>query len=327
MAMMQRRLCVVAAAAGLALSSPLIRIELHGQTAAPAQGQMASPIRPSANGPVAISLRAPSEAVVLQIDNVVRTLDLRTWANPGTAFQVPSRFRATDLAAGTFEGKPTMCLTLNPYPYNSKENESYLLQIINDRQVWSQLRPRGVYVGAAFDARHGVAYVSNSSTNQVLRVEVGVGKEKAPATLVQRILQDVERIGPLAIDIANQRLFVADADNRVFAIDLTNRKLRKIDTPGLDDIRAIAWDAGAQRLYVADSGSETVWSVAVDRDTAKPQPLLRDRRYRQPSGLAVSRSGSVLVTDESANAVIEVIAPGRIGHSAVLLSKPVSSRF
>src|SRR5262249_47747544 len=142
--------------------------------------------------------------------------DLRSWAaNPNPVFQVPSNFRATDLAAGPFGGKPTMCLAADPYPYSAQPNDSYLPPIINDRQVWSQLRPRGVYVGAAFDAQNGVAYVSNASTNQVLRVEVG--KEKAPVTLVRRILEDVERIGPLAIDAANQRLFVADADNRVFA--------------------------------------------------------------------------------------------------------------
>jgi DNA-binding beta-propeller fold protein YncE len=272
---------------------------------------------------VAISLRAPTEAVVLQNDDAVRLYDLAKWGNPSTAFVIPADFQGMDLAAGTFKGLPVMCLVVNRRPGGGKPAESYLLQVIDGKQVWTLLQPQGIYVGAAFDPEHGIAYVSNATTNQIFQVTVGQAKQRPRE--VRRIVENVVRIGPVAVDVQRQRVFTADVSGRVFVVALADRTVRTIDTPGLEDIRAIAWHPGTERLLVADSGSEAVWSVGVDRGAPKPQVVLRDRRFRQPSGVTVSPSGSIWLTDERSGAVVGVLPDGRIGRTAT--APPAVKKF
>lgn len=278
------------------------------------------------SAPIAVSLRRPSEAIVLKSNGAVLSLDLERWSAPSMAFQVPADYQGTDIAAGIFKGAPTMCIVVNRT--DRKAGDSYLLQIIGGRQVWTLLRPRGVYVGVAFDAERGLAYVSNSSTNQVLRIEVD--KPAAPPSEVRRLLTATERIGAIALDADGQRLFTVDASGGLFAVNLQDRTVRTIDAPGLVDVRALAWDRSSRRLYAADSGSETLWRVAPDRDRDRTQPelVLRDNRYRHPSGIVIRDQGSVLMTDESADVLLDVRTangqPGKIVRTAPLPSKPLA---
>ena len=78
-------------------------------------------------GPVAISMRGESEAVILHLDWRVRTLDARRWAVGSTIFQVASKFQATDMAAGVGPTGAVICLTVNNR--FTTTDGSFLLQV------------------------------------------------------------------------------------------------------------------------------------------------------------------------------------------------------
>lgn len=78
-------------------------------------------------GPVAISMRGESEAVILHLDGRVRVLDARRWAVGSTIFQVASKFQATDMAAGVGPTGAVICLTVNDR--FATTDGSFLLQV------------------------------------------------------------------------------------------------------------------------------------------------------------------------------------------------------
>jgi 6-phosphogluconolactonase (cycloisomerase 2 family) len=272
-------------------------------------------------GPVAIGMRGASEAVILHLDGRVRALDTGRWAVGSTIFQVPSKFQATDMTAGVGPTGAVMCLIVNGR-FGTTDG-SFLLQVLNGHETWSWLPVKGVYVGVAMDPKRGVAYASNSSTNEIFQVRLA--QEKGATTEVLKI-RNAERLGPIAIDTANQRLFAVDTGSaRVFVIDLNEKTAKTIDAVGLEEARALAWDPATRRLYVADSGSETISSIDIDGANTKPQTLLRDPKFRQPSGLVVGSAGSLLATDESAAAVLQVLmSSGTVQHVVSLSDKPDS---
>jgi len=167
------------------------------------------------------------------------------------------------------------------------------------------LQAPGVYIGVAVNPAEGQIYVSNSTTNEVYSVPVGVEKAQmvriaAPASAV--------RLGALAIDPAARRLFVADTSAPViFAIDLASGATRRLNIPS-GDVRALAWGEAARRLYVADSGRETVWQVDPNASANVARRLVQDARIRVPAGLTVAPDRSVWVADEAAHALFQVSA-------------------
>ncbi len=109
------------------------------------------------SGPIALSVRGGSEALVLQADGKALSLNTATGAIGPLIFRVPSGFQAADAAAGQVRGGLVTCFSLNSR--SSKESRSFVLQIMPDtRQIWTWLRVPGVYVGLAMEpcARAGV---------------------------------------------------------------------------------------------------------------------------------------------------------------------------
>jgi DNA-binding beta-propeller fold protein YncE len=178
----------------------------------------------------------------------------------------------------------------------------------------------GVYIGLAINPADGHIYVSNSTTNEVFEVPVGVANPRqvlvaAPARAV--------RLGAMAIDPVARRLYVADVGVPViYAIDLASRSVRRLNVP-VGDVRALAWGEAARRLYVADSGQEAVW--VVDPNAPKPAAnrFVQDPRIRVPAGITVAPDRSVWIADEAAHALFQVSADSRTIIRVVPWSPPM----
>jgi WD40 repeat protein len=248
------------------------------------------------------------------------TFNVRRWTPGETLYSVPGDFDATDMSAASSGSRQFVCLVLDSHGSASEKN--FILQLVNGREVWSWLNVKGVYTAVAIDAAHGFVYTSNSTTNGLFRLRLG--EEKQTATLVATF-HEASRIGALAVDPQGQRLFVADYDGgRIFVWDMKGGRPRTIATPELSEIRALAWDGSRRRLSIADSGSEAVWSLS--DDGGKPQLLMRDRRFRQPSGLAVANEDELIVADESSGSVFSVGVTDSVVKHVTVLSPGASKK-
>jgi len=249
-------------------------------------------------GPVAIAIGDGREALVLMADGRVATIDTASGAIGRDIYRVPDSVTPIDLAAGRTKDGTILCLTVNP---KSGNRPSSLLQVFGDgRSVSTPLLARGVYVGVAVDAGGGVAYVANSSNNVVYRLRLG--EEKGIAGEVATL---AGRIGTIALDEAGKRLFVSDwAVSRLHIVSLLGWPPKSIPLAGISDVRALAWSPADNRLYVADSGREAVWSV--DPATASVQPAFKDARFRAPSGLAFAGDGTLWMVDEAARGAFQL---------------------
>jgi DNA-binding beta-propeller fold protein YncE len=249
-----------------------------------------------------MSVRLGSEALVLQADGRAYPLNMTTGAIGASIYRVPAGYQAVDTASAVVKGNSVYCFSLNSI--SSKESRSFVLQVTSDRrEVWTWLRVPGVYVGLAIEPATGLAYVSNSSTNEVFAVTIG--DERARPTRVATI-PDAVRLGAMAIAPATRRLYVSDMGApRIYTVELSTRAVRRVDV-GVEEARALAWDSQGKRLFIADSGHETVWVVDPNARAPRTERALNDKRLRDPAGLAVAADGTLWVADESARAIFQV---------------------
>jgi sugar lactone lactonase YvrE len=241
-------------------------------------------------------------AHVLRTDGTLAGFDTASGALVGDVYRVPSGFQALDLAVGPAGRGVVRCLTLLR---RTSAPASFLLQIFEGgREVWTWLPSRGVYVGVAVDEKGEYAYVTNSTDKTIYRVTIG--REKAPVETIVR-LDDAERLGALALDPKGHRLIAADVDSdRIFLVAIGGPQAsRVLKTQVTGDIRGLAWDPFAQRILLADSGRESLWAVDPARPGATPRRLT-DKRFRDPSGVAVAADRTVWLVDEGAGSAFQV---------------------
>ena len=254
----------------------------------------------SATGPIAISMKSASEALVLQSDGRVLSMDTST-RSVVEHYRVPLRYQPMDLAAVGYEGGPEFCMTINA---RGGVGGSFLLQIMPDkREVWTHLAAVGLFVGVAVDAQQRVAYVTKPFENAVFRVPLG--EEKATPTEVATFPL-ADRIGPAALDDAGQRLFVADMDgSHVFVVTLATRAVRRVPLSKVSEIRGLAWNSASGLLYIADAGREAIWSIDVTRNNRQSQ-VFKDKRFGDPAGLAIAPDRTMWLVDEVARAAFQL---------------------
>jgi DNA-binding beta-propeller fold protein YncE len=261
-----------------------------------------------ASGPIAVSAREGSDGVVLQADGRAYALNMATGAIGAQTYRVPSDYQAVDAAAGTVAGGPVTCFSVNSR--SSKGPQSFVLQIMPDRkEVWTWLPVAGVYVGLAIEPARGLVYVSNSTTNEIYAVTIGDQRAR-PARVA--VVGDAGRLGAMAIAQATRRLYVSDMGApRVYTIELATRRVKRVNVPGVEEVRAMAWAAQSRRLFIADSGHETIWVVDPNAPQPRTERVISDKRLRDPAGIAVASDGTLWVADEASRTLFQVSAASR----------------
>jgi DNA-binding beta-propeller fold protein YncE len=288
-------------------------------TASPGQSSQSAPRQSpfAGDGPIAISMANEGDAVVLQLKGRVSSFNVERWTSDGTLYVVPSDYDASDMIVAPTARGQFVCLLVNTNK-PSERRRNFVLQLLQGKQTWTYLPVAGSYVGLGVDAGRGVAYVTNATASTVSRVRLGEEKQTISEVAA---FPDAERIGAIAVDSAAQRLFVADSDgHRIWIYGLETARTQSIVAEEFSEIRALIWDDRRKRLYVADAGSEAVWSV--DPAGGAPTLLIRDHRFRQPSGVALVTPDLLAVTDELSGSVWSVgLNDRQIRRTAVLSAK------
>lgn len=171
------------------------------------------------------------------------------------------------------------------------------------------------FVGRVFDAiavdpDHKVAYLGEGLRGQISTLNLD-----APTAEI-KVLQELpasSRLGALAFDPDQQRLFAADAEQgQIYVIDVKHGTARTLTT-SLGEPAALAYDRNGHNLYVADAARRCVWRVAVDDGIpTKALPFSSATGLREPRGLAIDSGHNVWVADFGALAVFQLGPKGEI---------------
>jgi len=152
------------------------------------------------------------------------------------------------------------------------------------------IRPTGVA------ERDGVLYVADPGAQALWIFDI----PQERFTKVTRI-DSTSLSSPVAVAVRDDgAVFVADSWlKKVFLIDREGKTSRVFVDAGLQRPAALAYDASAKRLYVADSAAQRIDVFSSDgaRVAAWGQHGSDNRQFNYPTHLALSRSGELLVTD------------------------------
>ena len=184
------------------------------------------------------------------------------------------------------------------------------------------MRIPGVYVGLALEAARGVVYAANSTTNEIYAVTIG-NQNVAPTRVVA--IPGAVRLGALAIAPAARRLYVADMGAaRIYTIELATGAVRAVDV-GVEEIRAMSWDGQRKRLFIADSGHETILVVDPNARAPRVERVVSDKRLRDPAGVTVGPDGTLWVADEAGRSIFQLSADARSITRALRWAPPAQT--
>lgn len=152
------------------------------------------------------------------------------------------------------------------------------------------IRPTGV-------AEHGgVVYIADAGAQAVW-----IFDSSNQRSVKVHEINGTALVSPVAVaHRSDGALFVADSGiKKVFMLDRQGKFLRMVAEDGLERPVALAYDEGADRLYVADSAGQRIVVYASDgkRVLTWGKAGYGDGEFNYPSYVALSRSGTVLVTD------------------------------
>ena len=98
--------------------------------------------------------------------------------------------------------------------------------------------------------------------------------------------------------------------------------VRTIALPGVEEVRAVVWSPHDRRVYLADSGKETVWSVSVPPLDEHVERIAGPGAFLEPAGLTVASDGTLWMVDQRARAAVQLSGPTR----GILRRVPLANR-
>lgn len=123
---------------------------------------------------------------------------------------------------------------------------------------------------------------------------------------------NVQELGPLAVDRANSRIFIADAPTgRILALALQGVK-QSIFAHGLGEIRALAVDHKRNRLYAADVARHKIWQFDLNARSPAAKDFASGLPMKIPQALAVDSKGVVWVGDAGTHALLAISPEGTL---------------
>ncbi len=262
-------------------------------------GSLSAEIRP-----IALSSVADDKLVGLDSSSALIFIDLRSRALQ--LVPIPGFFQVLDLTAA---GQP-------------EENLIFVLTRGKGTQLSPiyQLTPQGKVVrqwivpiaypsGVVLDYSRRFLYVSTLQDFSIYRIDLNDPKAWRPHYLTQ--VRGATRLGTLALDIAGNRLFVADVfSGKIYAISLTTLASSQF-AANLGEPAALAIAPDGRTLYVADRAHRCIWAVRLNQPAPTPTLFWSSDDLREPLGIAVDASGTVWVADKSAKTIFEVARNGQ----------------
>jgi sugar lactone lactonase YvrE len=241
---------------------------------------------------------------VLEANGAIVEIDIRQAKRGSVVYQPNPVYRVLNLSARAHGRSPFACATVHLDERASFH--AWLVQPVDARRhAWAWLPGRSYYTGCAFDDSRSIVYVA-STTGEVYRVPVG-------GTSVDRFasISGVNELGPLAFNGMRRLLVVADAKSRtLYTLNVDTKAVSRLTRLRSGDIRALAFTPQGDRLYIADSDDETIWTIDL-KSTLAVRAFADLPEFREPTGVAVDPAGRVWVAERRLRKVLQLSADGR----------------
>jgi sugar lactone lactonase YvrE len=165
------------------------------------------------------------------------------------------------------------------------------------------------FTGIVVDPRSQVMYLGDAVTGEISKLDLNA-KDASPEFVVQ--VYGISRLGPLALDVEGNRLFVGDVgEGRVYSVDLGTRKSTHL-VSSLGEPAALTYDSTQHKLYIADAGRHCIWQVQIDQKRSKPVIFSPAVEYREPRGVALDAQRNLWVADYGARSILKLSAVGKV---------------
>jgi hypothetical protein len=183
---------------------------------------------------------------------------------------------------------------------------------------WPLPRWKGPCSGVAVDPQASVAYVASIQTGEIFKVDLlKPGSTGVPFTS----LSEAEALGPIIFDRSRGRLLVGDGSRGTIFSVATDSGRSEILTKGLGEPSALLLDAKEEQLFIADASGRRVWifdlksNRKVAKEVAKARVFIESKELNEPSGLALTGDGDLLVSDSRGRALFQVSKEGKIVYT------------
>jgi len=208
------------------------------------------------------------------------------------SFSLPAGFTAADMAYALADGQESLLIA------GTESGRGTVVRYSLDGQPMKTWRFRNICSGIDFGAASHSAYVATSDSNELYRLDLG----GTSVDYVTRIAY-ATKLGPVAFDEAGREIYVADvASGKVYEY-ATATKASKVLVADLSAPTALAFDAEAGRLFIADPGRRAI----LDVDTRAANPVAAEFAsdpLKAPYGMTLISKGRVAVADYGASSVL-----------------------
>ena len=207
-------------------------------------------------------------------------------------FSLASNFTATDMSYSLWDGRESLLIA------GSQLDHGLVARYGLDGQILQTWTFRNICSGIDFAMVSGTTYVATSDSNEIYQLN----PRGTESTYVGRI-PGATKLGPLAFDEANHRIYVADvAVGAIYQYSIATRA-SEVLVSTLSAPTALSFDPATSRLYVADPGRRAIFTVDT-RSRATSAVEFASDPLKSPYGMALVENGRIAVADYGADSIL-----------------------
>jgi hypothetical protein len=225
--------------------------------------------------------------------------------------RVPSSLKALDiLSAKIWVNRELIFVTA--YGLMEDSRPRLIQYSVTGQQQCEWILPE-ISTGLDIDSDNHTIYLAGSISNTVYGLKLlkdtcyGTNQLKP---VIQ--VKNARRLGPLVIDSKNHICFVADIlKGSLYKLDLNHGGYIEI-VRALGQPIALLYDGINSRVYAADAAGRRIWRIEVHSLPTIPDIISRDAILEEPSSLAFTQGGRILVGDRRAKSFFFLNDAGRV---------------
>jgi DNA-binding beta-propeller fold protein YncE len=262
----------------------------------------AAPFRP---GPLATA--SSGEVIILNLDREL--LRLRFSTEVTSLWRVRPIEEAVDMTVARLDGAESIFVTMSSrFLANFPRLVRFSLSGEPNGE-WKLPPWKGSFSGVAIDPVGHLAYVTNSETSEIYRLDLRrVGS--SPVRLFR--IRFAAALGAVVFDAKRQRLLVADSvEGVIYAVQIDGGKVSEL-VRGTGEPLALALDSSTDRLFIADSINERILVMGLGGKTTEAEVFSAFKEIEEPLGLAVGAEGTLWVGDHGAATVFLLSSEGKL---------------
>jgi DNA-binding beta-propeller fold protein YncE len=179
-------------------------------------------------------------------------------------------------------------------------------------KLLSSWKTQHIPTGVDFDAVNRLVYFATVDSHELYKVDLRGGEPQFVCEIRGAI-----QLGPIALDVDRQLMYVADNQGAIFIVDLGSKKVKQLSSSfGLAS--ALLFYRNHKVLYVADTVRKRIYAVDTSTPSQSNRVITQSPQLMGPSGIAPGRGDALLVTDSKSEKVfLAQIGPSGMGISQV----------